>query len=875
MKPSFVPLLILFGIISVAFASDWDQKFSDVCKYDQFCLRLKTSDGAWLRPKAEIVAILKDKDIQNQVKASAAQYGVDALALAGAILAENSLNVGLADSVQNFLAKRAGITSLGSRQFTFGLGQIGLPAAVEAENHVAKIEGRSPKNRDELVAELVDPAGSIRVAAAILRKVQDDYMAEGFDISKDPALLTTLYNLGKSQERAKLAKSSGLMPRQNYFGLFVTRYTGELQKIFGTSKALAPVVPASAAKIVPTKVPEANSETRSAPSAPKDPKVEPDRAPAKLVVQRQQERVTAAALKSSVALVSQPMQCRSTDYGQDPEREAKSITYGAPLGVMEAGAVYTEISRALDCKSKVWKLIKDEKGQSGWIQEDRLEAATIQKLVPKLSCRPSPEQLKCIASIRAMAGDLAIEDDLENGLLYLKPVTAPKSKETSFANEDRQCGFNPEIQENRSRKRQGSRMGSYPTINATKVPIAELQAKAKEGLSIIRSEMKRMSAAIGLAVEDLESPMNPYQRAFQIMYGIERDIRECYDSTRSENISCRVSDGLGDDFKKALGEMKYKKNPPIVEVMEASRKLENTYYSNQRDAVSVNFYFNHSDELTTAATSEIVRESLINCESRLTALQEKAAAAAKNSPTSTMPPYPAIPPPSSMPTIVSGGGGAISPGMVMGMGLGGFGSFGGGLSGMIIQVRNSDLFRTIKSAKPEDIEKHKAILISAARYCHGRLNLLEKTDSKNPLDCTEAPEIVSYQFQNFAKEYVRNVIGEDSGGLMSEVLFGVQSMVPKEVTDELRGNAPPPPLATPVPIVAENETRGSYCPNRTAEMIEALLQEYSCISRAFVPTDFLSKKLSQNDQRVVFRKFEKEDRFAVEVGVGVCSPVLK
>ena len=58
-------------------------------------------------------------------------------------------------------------------------------------------------------------------------------------------------------------------------------------------------------------------------------------------------------------------------------------------------------------------------------------------------------------------------------------------------------------------------------------------------------------------------------------------------------------------------------------------------------------------------------------------------------------------------------------------------------------------------------------------------------------------------------------------------------------------------------------------------MIEALLQEYSCISRAFVPTDFLSKKLSQIDQRVVYRKFEKDDRYAVEVGVGVCSPVMK
>lgn len=877
MKTRYAIPLILFGLLSVALASDWDLKFADVCKYDRWCLRLKTSDGAWLRPKPEVIAILKDKEIQDQIKKSAALYGVDAVALAGAILAENSLNVGLKDSVQTFLAKQAGITSLGSRDFTFGFGQIGVTAAMEAEAHVAKIEGRNPKSRDELVTEITNPTGSIRIAAAILRKVQDDYKTEGFDISKDPALLTTLYNLGKSEERAKQAKSSGLPPRQNYFGLFVARYAGEIQKVVGAAKAVPP--PAPPKPVAQAATPPKQNAVASVPVKPA-PDVVSTRTPAKVSprepVKRQKERVTAAALKTSIPLVSQPMQCRSSDYGQDPEREAKSTSYGAPIGVMEAGAVFREISRALDCKSKVWKLIKDEKGMSGWIQEDRLEKATTQKLVPKMNCRPSPAQSKCIASIRAIVGELALDEDLENGLIFLKPVTAPNSKLASFADEDRQCGFNPEINDDdsqiRRRNRGNSRqLGNAPVVQSTNFSIEELQKKAKDSLDFVRREMRRMSAETGIAEEDLDSPMNPYQRTFQIMAGIERDVRECHNSSRSESISCRDSKVLPDEVQKTIGFLKYKKNPPISEVTEASMNLENRYYSNQGDYLQVSYYFNQSDELIAAATPEVIRESLVNCEARLTAIQEKLAADSKNA-AQFVPPPQGTPSPAPTPMTVQGGGGYA---WGSGMGMGGFGYMGGGTYGMTFQVANSELFRTIKTAKPEDIEKHKASLIAAARYCHGRLNLSGSSESKNPLDCTEAPEIVAHRFQNFAKEYVRTVIGEDPFSQMAEALSGVQNMVQQEILDELRGAAPPPPIAIPFPKEEEFEPRGSYCPNRTAEMIEALLQENSCISHAYVPTDFLSKKLSQTDQRVVYRKFEKDDRYAIEVGVGACSPVMK
>lgn len=191
---------------SLAVSADWDTRFKEVCSYDAYCRRLRTSDGTWLKPKPEIVAVMRDKEIQAQLHEIAKKYSLDATAIASVILAENSLNVGLKDDIQTWLAKKGGITGIGSYRFTFGFGQISIRAASEAERHVAALEGRPAKSDDELTKEITDPMGSIRLAGAILRKVQDDYKAQGFDISKDLSLQATLYNLGQSEERARRAK---------------------------------------------------------------------------------------------------------------------------------------------------------------------------------------------------------------------------------------------------------------------------------------------------------------------------------------------------------------------------------------------------------------------------------------------------------------------------------------------------------------------------------------------------------------------------------------------------------------------------------------------------------------------------------------------
>ncbi len=336
-------------------------------------------------------------------------------------------------------------------------------------------------------------------------------------------------------------------------------------------------------------------------------------------------------------------------------------------------------------------------------------------------------------------------------------------------------------------------------------------------------------------------------------------------------------------MKATLRNIKYLKNPDVMDAINLSRDIENVYYSSRSGELHFSYYNNHSDELTAAATPEVIRESLMNCEARLTAIQEEAAKKSQSSPATQVSPYSnspqaspfppsgSMPPSTSMPVYSSTGGG-----MYMGGGMsGGFGFFGMGLAGMIVQVANTEIFRTIKTAKPEDIKAQSDALLSAARYCHGRLNLLGKTNSKNPLDCTEAPEIVNYKIQNFARDFVSKLAAKEPEQLMAEVLFGIQGMVEQDVLDVLQQNAPPAPIATPEPQMKPYGRSGAYCPNRTAELIESILQDNPCVSRAYVPTDFLAKTLSQRDPRVAFRKFEKNDRYAIEVGGGKCTPVVK
>src|SRR4051812_13556335 len=117
----YLTLFILGSfLLSQAKAEDWEAKYKELCSYDmKWCGKIKNSDGTWVKPKKEIVKLLET--LEPVIREQAKKLGVDPRAIAGSILAENSLNVSVSDDVQDFLVK-AGVASKGSilgKKFTF------------------------------------------------------------------------------------------------------------------------------------------------------------------------------------------------------------------------------------------------------------------------------------------------------------------------------------------------------------------------------------------------------------------------------------------------------------------------------------------------------------------------------------------------------------------------------------------------------------------------------------------------------------------------------------------------------------------------------------------------------------------------------------
>ncbi|MBL4645506.1 MAG: DUF1402 family protein, partial [Rhizobiales bacterium] len=118
---------------------------------------------------------------------------------------------------------------------TFGLGQLN-PLTALMMNDLARKKGRQRKldvrNANKIYQTIMDPDKSLHYIAAVLRTAIDDYgKIADFDISNNPGVTATLYNLGGSRARAqslasqnKKRRASGKkvkLPEENYYGWLV------------------------------------------------------------------------------------------------------------------------------------------------------------------------------------------------------------------------------------------------------------------------------------------------------------------------------------------------------------------------------------------------------------------------------------------------------------------------------------------------------------------------------------------------------------------------------------------------------------------------------------------------------------------------------
>lgn len=129
---------------------------------------------------------------------------------------------------------------------TFGIGQLNPLTALQMSDFVHRMSGfpkLSPDDPQGVYATIMDPDLTLAYVAAAIRKSIDAYRdVAGFDISQNPGITATLYNVGSPQERARALRDenrrlSGAgqkprLPQENYYGWFVNERLDDLKKLF-------------------------------------------------------------------------------------------------------------------------------------------------------------------------------------------------------------------------------------------------------------------------------------------------------------------------------------------------------------------------------------------------------------------------------------------------------------------------------------------------------------------------------------------------------------------------------------------------------------------------------------------------------------------
>jgi Protein of unknown function (DUF1402) len=127
---------------------------------------------------------------------------------------------------------------------TFGLGQISPLTALEVTDMVNKVSGfdkLTPDRPQAIYRDIMDPDRGVIYIAAIVRDAIDAYAARGFDISGNPGITATLYNVGQPRRRAaqlRAAVASGgdrKLPVENYYGWLINDRLDQLKGLLGTT----------------------------------------------------------------------------------------------------------------------------------------------------------------------------------------------------------------------------------------------------------------------------------------------------------------------------------------------------------------------------------------------------------------------------------------------------------------------------------------------------------------------------------------------------------------------------------------------------------------------------------------------------------------
>ena len=120
---------------------------------------------------------------------------------------------------------------------TFGLGQLNPLTALERSDLVSRVSGYPKLDENDAGAvydAIMDPDKSLAYVAASIKMSIDEYRKiAGVDISQNPGITATLFNVGNPRERAYelKARGAGALPEENYYGWLINDKLAELESL--------------------------------------------------------------------------------------------------------------------------------------------------------------------------------------------------------------------------------------------------------------------------------------------------------------------------------------------------------------------------------------------------------------------------------------------------------------------------------------------------------------------------------------------------------------------------------------------------------------------------------------------------------------------
>ena len=125
---------------------------------------------------------------------------------------------------------------------TFGLGQLNPLTALKVNDMVRKKVSREPKlsmnKAPQIYHVIMNPDSTLTYMAAIIRHSIDSYrIIANMDISNNPGVTATLYNLGNVTTRARQlaahnkTHSPPKLPQENYYGWLVNEKIADLRSL--------------------------------------------------------------------------------------------------------------------------------------------------------------------------------------------------------------------------------------------------------------------------------------------------------------------------------------------------------------------------------------------------------------------------------------------------------------------------------------------------------------------------------------------------------------------------------------------------------------------------------------------------------------------